>query len=162
MASRSLSRRGAWCVSRGPGFVGLSVRQAGKTNIGMLLFLAVVAGAIFVAAKVVPVYVDHMDVVEAVDATFNLAGRNNNDGLLRGEIRSRTMNMGNHVQTDSWGVDQVVPGLGLTDEQIVIERSRITDNVKIEVTYEREVDFSPFGYTRTLRMRAVKEGIPPR
>lgn len=138
------------------------MRAAGKTNIGMLLFLVVVAGAIFVAAKLVPVYVDHMDVVEAVDATFNLAGRNNNDGILRGEIRSRTMRMGNHVEVDSWGVEQVVPGLGLTDEQIVIERSRITDNVKIEVTYEREVDFSPFGYTRTLQMRAVKEGIPPR
>ena len=128
----------------------------------MLLFLVVVAGAIFVAAKVVPVYVDHMDVKEAVDATFNLAGRNNNDGLLRGEIRERTMRMGHHVKTDSWGVDQVVPGLGLTDEQITIERSRVTENVKIEVTYEREVDFSPFNYTRTLQMRAVKEGIPPR
>lgn len=138
------------------------MRAAGKVNIGMLLFLVAVAGAIFVAAKVVPVYVDHMDVKEAVDATFNLAGRNNNDGLLRGEIRERTMRMGHHVETDSWGVDQVVPGLGLTDEQITIERSRVTENVKIEVTYEREVDFSPFNYTRTLQMRAVKEGIPPR
>lgn len=128
----------------------------------MLLLLVAVAGAIFVAVKVVPVYVDHMDVVEAVDATFNLAGRNNNDGILRGEIRSRTMRMGSHVETDTWGAERVVPGLGLTDEQILIERSRITDNVKIEVTYEREVDFSPFSYTRTMQMRAVKEGIPPR
>jgi hypothetical protein len=144
------------------GLVGSTVREAGKTNIGMLIFLVVIAGAIFVAAKVVPVYVDHMDVVDAVNATFNLAGRNNNDGILRGEIRTRTMHMGNHVETDSWGVDQVVPGLGLKDEQILIERSRITDNVKIEVTYEREVDFSPFGYKRVMQMRAVKEGIPPR
>jgi hypothetical protein len=128
----------------------------------MLLLLVVVAGAIFVGVKVVPVYVDHMDVVEAVDATFNLAGRNNNDGILRGEIRSRTTRMGSHVETDSWGVEHVVPGLGLTDEQILIERSRITDNVKIEVAYEREVSFSPFGYTRTMQMRAVKEGLPPR
>jgi len=145
----------------GQGPSGLSVRAAGKVNIGMLLFLAVVAGAIFAAAKVVPFYVDHMDVVEAVEAAFNLAGRNTNDGLLRGEIRERTMRMGSHVETDSWGVDQVVPGLGLTDEQILIERSRVTDNVKIEVTYEREVDFSPLPYTRTLQMRAMKEGIPP-
>lgn len=149
-------------VTGGRGPLGTSVRQTGKTNIGMLLFLAVAAVIVFVAAKVVPVYVDHMDVVEAVDATFNLAGRNTNDGILRGEIRSRTMRMGTHVETDSWGVDQVVPGLGLTDDQILIERSRVTENVKIEVAYEREVDFSPFGYKRTLVMRAVKEGIPPR
>lgn len=131
-------------------------------NLGTLLVLAVVAGAIYVAAKVVPLYVDNMDVQEAVDAAFNLAGRNNNDGLLRAEIRDRTSRMGSHVETDSWGNDRVVPGLGLTDEQIIIERSRVTDNVRIEVTYQREVDLSLFNYVHVLDMRVVKEGIPPR
>jgi hypothetical protein len=70
--------------------------------------------------------------------------------------------MGSHVETDSWGVERVVPGLGLTDEQIVIERSRITDNVLIEVTYQREVEFGLFGYVHVLNMRVAKEGIPSR
>lgn len=146
----------------GLGSPGLSVRNTGKANIGSLVLLAAVAGAIFIAVKVVPHYVDHMDVVEAVEAAHNLSGRNTNDSILRAEIRTRTSRMGTHVETDSWGVDQVVPGLGLTDEQILIERSPITENVKIEVVYQREVDFSPFGYSRVLEMRAVKEGIPPR
>ncbi|HYI00299.1 hypothetical protein [Hyalangium sp.] len=123
--------------------------------------LAAIASAVYVVAKVVPFYVDHMDVKEAVEATFNLAGRNINDGILRGEIRSRTGRMGSHVETDSWGVDHVVPGLGLTDDMIVIERSRITDNVSIEVSYQREVELSLFNYVHVLQLRAFKEGIPP-
>lgn len=130
-------------------------------KLGTLAVLAVIVGAIYVVAKVVPFYVDNMDVEEAVAATFNLAGRNNNDGILRGEIRSRTGEMGSHVETDSWGVDHVVPGLGLTDDQITIERSRITDNVRIEVNYQREVEFALFNYVHVMNMRVVKEGIPP-
>jgi hypothetical protein len=130
-------------------------------KLGTLVMLALVVGGIYVAAKIVPLYVDNMDVEEAVAATFNLAGRNGNDGLLRGEIRSRTMHMGSHVETDSWGVDHVVPGLGLTDEQIIIERSRVTENVRIEVNYQREVEFALFNYVHVMNMRVVKEGIPP-
>jgi hypothetical protein len=130
-------------------------------KLGTLAVLAAIAGAIYVAAKVVPIYVDNLDVKEAVEAAFNLAGRNNNDGILRGEIRERTSRMGSHVETDKWGNEQVVPGLGLTDDQIVIERSRITDNVRIEVTYQREVDLSLFNYVHVVELSAVKEGIPP-
>jgi hypothetical protein len=140
----------------------LTVRDAGKTNFAGLGLLVVVASIIFVAVKVVPFYVDNLDVKEAVEAAHNLSGRNNNDGILREEIRMRTKHMGEHVQRDSWGVDQVVPGLGLTDDDITIERSPVTENVRIEVNYERVVDFSPIPYTRVLRLRAMKEGVPPR
>lgn len=130
-------------------------------NLGMVLLLAAIAGAIYVGAKIAPFYVDNMDVKEAVDAAFNLAGRNTNDSILRAEIRDRTSRMGSHVETDSWGVDHVVPGLGLTDDQIVIERSRITDNVRIEVTYQREAELSLFNRVHVVELRVVKEGIPP-
>ncbi|MFL5350901.1 MAG: hypothetical protein ACJ8AT_39540 [Hyalangium sp.] len=130
-------------------------------NLITLLVLVLVAGGIYVAAKVVPFYVDNLDVEDAVSAAFNLSGRNGNDGILRAEIRSRTMRMGSHVETDTWGVDHVVPGLGLTDDQIEIERSRITDNVRIEVTYQRDVEFALFKRTHTLVFHVVREGIPP-
>ena len=131
-------------------------------NLGTLAVLAAIASAIYIAAKVVPLYVDNLDVKEAVEAAFNLAGRNNNDGLLRAEIRDRTSRMGSHVETDNWGNDRVVPGLGLTDDQIVIERSRVTENVRIEVTYQRAVELSLFNYVHMLELSAIKEGIPPR
>lgn len=130
-------------------------------NLGTLAVLAAVASAIYVAAKVVPVYVDNLDVKEAVEAAFNLAGRNTNDGILRAEIRERTSQMGSHIEWDKWGTDQIVPGLGLTDDQIVIERSRVTDNVRIEVTYQRAVDLSLFNYVHVMELSVVKEGLPP-
>jgi hypothetical protein len=138
----------------------MTVQKAIK-NLVFLAVAAAIAGVIYVVAKVAPFYVDHMDVEEAVSATFNLARRNGNDGVLRAEIRSRTGRMGTHVERDSWGIDQVVPGLGLTDEQIEIERSQITENVRIEVNYQREVDFALFHYVHVLNLRAVKEGLPP-
>lgn len=131
-------------------------------NLGTLLGVALIGSVIYVAAKVIPCYVDHMDVKEAVGAAHNLAGRNTNDSILRAEIRDRTKLMGSHVETDKFGVDYVAPGLGLTDDQIVIERSRITDNVLIEVTYQRDVELALFNYVHTLELRVIKEGIPPR
>jgi hypothetical protein len=130
-------------------------------NLGTVAVLAVVAVAIYVGAKIGPLYVDNMDVKEAVEAAHNLAGRNTNDSVLRAEIRDRTSRMGTHLETDSWGAERVVPGLGLTDEQITIERSRITDNVLIEVVYQREVELSLFNRVHVVELRAVKEGIPP-
>lgn len=146
--------------SRSPRVDWASVSKLVK-NLGTLVVLAAIACAIYVAAKVVPLYVDNLDVKEAVEAAFNLAGRNNNDSILRAEIRERTSKMGTHVETDKWGNEQVVPGLGLTDDQIVIERSRVTDNVRIEVTYQREVDLSLFNYVHVLELSAIKEGLPP-
>lgn len=125
------------------------------------MILALIAGGIYFVAMVAPLYVDHLDVKEAVVAAHNLAGRNSNDGVLRQEIRLRTSRMGQHVEKDTWGVEKVVPGLGLTDDQIVIERSSVTQNVRIEVVYEREVQFKPSNYIHTVRFSAVQEGLPP-
>ncbi|WP_224371061.1 hypothetical protein [Hyalangium versicolor] len=136
--------------------------QKAAKNLVTLLVLVLVALVIYIAAKVVPFYVDNMDVEEAVSASFTLAGQTQNDGALRAEIRSRTTRMGTHVETDSWGVDHVVPGLGLTDDQIDIERSRVYDDVRIQVTYQREVDFALFNHTHVLEFRVVREGVPPR
>ncbi len=138
------------------------MRNAGKVSLGTLVLLALIAGGIYFVVMVAPFYVDHLDVKEAVSAAHNLAGRNGNDGVLRAEIRVRTSQMGQHVEKDTWGVERVVPGLGLTDEQITIERSSVTQNVRIEVAYEREVQLKPSNYIHRMNFTAVQEGIPPR
>lgn len=137
------------------------MRNAGKVNLMTLVLLALIAGGLYFVVMVAPFYVDHMDVKEAVAAAHNLAGRNNNDGVLRAEIRGRTTRMGEHLERDTWGVEKVVPGLGLTDDQITIERSGVTQNVRIEVAYDREVRLKPTNYIHTMHFSAVLEGIPP-
>ena len=137
------------------------MRNAGKVNLVTLVLLALIAGGLYFVVMVAPFYVDHMDVKEAVAAAHNLAGRNPNDGVLRAEIRGRTTRMGQHLERDTWGVEKLVPGLGLTDDQITIERSGVTQNVRIEVAYDREVQLKPTNYIHTMHFSAVQEGIPP-
>jgi hypothetical protein len=133
---------------------------SGKVSLGSLVVLALVAGAIYAGVLVVPLYVDHLDVKEAVAVAHNLAGKNHSDAMLRSTIRERTRELGSHWEVDSFNRDVLMPGLGLKDEQILIERSEVTQNVRIEVSYERAVQLKPTQAVRTLHFTAVKEGIP--
>jgi hypothetical protein len=137
------------------------MRPSGKVSLGNLVLLALVAGAIYYVVIVVPLHVDHLDVKEAVAAVHNQAGRTRNDQQLRFEIRSRTNQMGQHVEYDRFGNPNVVPGLGLTDDQIIIERSNVDNSVRVEVSYSRTVRLKPTQREYTLHFRAVKDGIPP-
>jgi hypothetical protein len=139
-----------------------AVRDSGKVSLGTLVLLLLLGGAVYFAALYVPLWVDSLDVREAVAAAHNLAGQNRNDAVLRNEIRHRTAQMGTHEETDSFGDTVTVPGLGLTDEQILIERNEVTGSVFIEVDWERVVTLWPTRSEHTFSFSAVKEGIPPR
>jgi hypothetical protein len=139
-----------------------AVRDSGKVSLGTLVLLLLLGGAVYVAALYAPLYVDSLDVKEAVAAAHNLAGRNLNDSVLRNEIRQRTSQMGTHEEPDGWGATRTVPGLGLTDEQIRIERNGVTGSVRIEVLWDRTVVLKPTRRTHTFHFRALKEGLPPR
>ena len=133
---------------------------SGRISLGSLVFLTLIGGGIYVGAMVVPFYVDHLAVKEAVAVAHNLAARNNSDAMLRGTIRERTSQMGSHWERDQYDKDVLKPGLGLTDDQIIIERSEVTQSVRIEVSYERSFQLKPTKYVHTLHFSAVKEGIP--
>jgi len=137
------------------------MRPSGKVSFGGLVLLALLAGAIYYGVIVVPLYVDHMDVKEAVAAVHNQSGRNQNDEQLKYEIRSRTSQMGQHVEYDRFNNPTVVPGLGLTDDQIIIERSTVSPSVRVEVSYSRTVRLKPTQRMYTMKFRAVKDGVPP-
>jgi hypothetical protein len=133
---------------------------SGKVSLGGLVFLTLIAGAIYAAVLVVPLYVDHLTVKEAVTVAHNLAGKNYSDDMLRNTIRDRTSQIGQHWGRDRFDNEELVPGLGLTDEEIVIERNEVNQYVRINVSYDREVQLKPTDIVRTLHFSAVKEGIP--
>jgi hypothetical protein len=133
---------------------------SGKVSLGSLVFLALAAGVIYAGVMVVPFYVDNLDVKEAVAVAHNLAGKNYSDAMLRSTIRERTNELGSHWEIDEFNSDVLKPGLGLKDEQILIERSDVTQNVRIEVSYERTLQLKPTSSVRTLHFSVVKEGIP--
>jgi hypothetical protein len=133
---------------------------SGKVSLSGLVLLGLAAGVIYVGAVMVPLYVDNMDVKEAVAAAHNRAAQAADDTSLRNTIIDRTSNMGTHWERDQFDRDILVRGLGLKDEQILIERSSISPSLRIQVNYERRVRFKPTSYIHTVRFHVEKEGIP--
>ncbi|AKJ03380.1 hypothetical protein ATI61_115153 [Archangium gephyra] len=132
---------------------------SGKISFGGLVLLILVAGGIYLGAMLVPFYVDNLDVKEAVTAAFNRSPTADDDSLRR-LIIERTGQMGSHWETDQFDQDILVPGLGLTADNITIERSSVSPEVRVEVEYTRRVRFKPTQHVRVLRFHVVKEGIP--
>jgi len=132
---------------------------SGKISFGGLVLLILVVGGIYLGAMFVPFYVDNMDVKEAVAAAFNRSPTADDDSLVR-LIIERTSQMGTHWETDQFDQDILVPGLGLTADNITIERSTVSPNVRIEVEYTRRVRLKPTHNVRVVRFHVVKEGIP--
>ncbi len=133
---------------------------SGKISFGGLVLLTLLAGVIFAAVMLVPVYVDNFTVKEAVAAAHNKAIQVYDEQMMRNTIIERTSRLGYHWEYDKFGRPTRMPGLGLLPEQIVIERSPVTSSVLIRVEYDRTVRFKPTSYTRTLHFRVEKEGIP--
>jgi hypothetical protein len=100
-----------------------------------------------------------MDVKEAVAVAHARAGQAQ-DISLRQVIRERTSQMGTHWDHDQYNRPVLKPGLGLRDEQILIERSTVSDSVRIQVDYERQVRLKPTNRYHTLRFSVVKDGPP--
>ncbi|WP_146209884.1 hypothetical protein [Vitiosangium sp. GDMCC 1.1324] len=133
---------------------------SGKVSFGGLVLLALVAGVIYLGVMIVPFYVDNLDVKEAVAVAHNQLVQGADDFELRNTILDRTSRMGTHWERDQFDRDILVPGLGLTEDQIIIERSSVTPNVRIQVDYTRRVRFKPTNIVHTLHFRVVKDGIP--
>jgi hypothetical protein len=125
-----------------------------------MVFLALVVGGIYLGVMLVPVYVDNFTVKEAVAVAHNRIAQGADDDTIRAVILERTGRLGYHWERDRFDQNIRVPGLGLTNEEITIERSFTSPNVRIEVNYERRIRFVPSKYVRTLRFRVAKEGVP--
>ncbi|WP_152622591.1 hypothetical protein [Archangium violaceum] len=132
---------------------------SGKISFGGLVLLILVVGGLYLGVMLIPVYADNFDVKEAVAVAFNRSPTSD-DEMLRRVIIERTSQVGTHWDTDKFDQDILVPGLGLTDENITIERSTVSPNVRIEVEYERRVQLKPTNHVRVIRFHVVKEGIP--
>jgi hypothetical protein len=133
---------------------------SGRVSLGSLVFLTLIAGVIYAAVMFVPYYVDNLDVKEAVTMAHNRAGRVKDDDALRHLIRERTSQMGTHWERDEFDRDVLKPGLGLKNEQILIDRSSVDESVRIQVDYVRQVQLKPTKRYHTLRFSVVRDGVP--
>ena len=133
---------------------------SGKVSFGGLVLLILLAGVIYAAAMIVPVYVDNWTVKEAVATAHNRAISVYDEEAMRRTVLERTSRLGYHWERDKFDRPVRMPGLGLQPEQVVIERSEVTSSVLVKVEYDRTIRFKPSSYVRTIHFVVKKEGIP--
>ena len=99
---------------------------------------------------------DNLDVKEAIDVALNQAQRSDDD--LQRLILTRLSKVGTHPAEDDFGNAVEEPGLGLTEDNIYIERNEVAGTLLIRVSYDRVVQLKPSKSTYTLSFSPEKEG----
>ena len=137
------------------------MRKNGESNpVTILLVIAIVAGG-FYTFHVAPLYMDNLEVKEAVTEAFN------NYFNVGGEKKARDtfllrMNDSHskfrHLEIDEeTGAEVEKPGFGFTDDDISFDES--DDKVlRVRVAYKRTVTFKPLKYKKTFSLVAEKKG----
>lgn len=129
-----------------------------------LALLLAIAGGIYWLIMFSGVYLDNFDVKEAIDIAYNQAGKARSDQELKALIKMRTNQptLGTHQEPDPYGGVRTVPGLGLTDDDITIERDSVNNTIRIQVNYTREVRLKPTLRVQRVSFRPSRMGpIPP-
>jgi hypothetical protein len=136
------------------------LKPPGENRFGTFLVLSMVAVVVYAAVLLSGVFFDHYEVKQAVRAAHSRA-RQDGDEMLRTQIlRVSLREVGTHWEDAGTGNLQEAPGLGLTEEDIVIKRDA-NESVLIRIDYKRRLPLRPLNRFVTLTLRAEKDGIPP-
>jgi hypothetical protein len=109
--------------------------------------------AIWVFSKPV---LDNLDVKEVIAVALNQ--RSGDDQGLKLMIIDRLRRVGTHWAEDEYGNVVEKEGLGLTPDDITVDRNEVAGTLFIRVDYERVVSLPPSKSTYTLRFSPQKEG----
>jgi hypothetical protein len=132
-------------------------KPLGKTGLSELLLLALIAGVIYGAWVFSPAVLDNIDVKEAISVAYNSAGKLG-DAQLKLLILQRLGKVGTHEAEDDHGEIVERKGLGLTHENILIERNEPLQTIRIGVEYERVVRLKPTSRVKVLSFSPEHEG----
>ena len=133
------------------------MQPRGKVNLVALLLMGAIAAAIYSVIMFSGAYVDNFDVKTEVASLVNQANRLTDD-QLRATLVSRMNQIGTHYeeQFDGSWVEQ--PGLGVTNDNVQINRDTVAGIIVVRVDYGRLINLKPFGKWTTLNVSAQKEG----
>ncbi len=137
---------------------------SGKVNPVSLVLILAVVGGIWAVVDLAPAYLDHLDVDEAVTSAVNTAGKGRwSDEQLTKQILGKLDRVGRHWEEDaSSGEPAELLGLGLTEENVVIERDTVANRISIAVEYDRMMQLKPLSRLVKLHFSAKRDGaIPP-
>ncbi len=134
----------------------------GAVSLVTLFLLLVLLAAAYAGWLFIPVYLDNLDMREAVVAAFNRMGTDPDDGRVKSFLLSRANAIGTHWETQG-GVRVEKPGLGLTEADLVLERESFSERTgSVQVDYQREIRLWPTDNFKTLDFHVEKAGTLPR
>ena len=140
----------------------MNQRPSGKVNLIAVVVIAAVLGGIWWIVNYAGVYLDNLGAHDAVRGAFNQAFRET-DMFLKHDIENK-LNLstaGEHEETDALGVTKTAKGLGITDDDIEVERDEVAKTISITLTYKRKVVLFPWlgkNNVRWLTFREHKQG----
>lgn len=133
------------------------MRRNGESNPVTWIVVLALIGAGFYGYHVGPVYMDNLEVKEAAAEAFNVYWTDGETVARRKLIiRLNEKGFGTHLEVDENGVESWKPGLGIDPERVTFTDSAGT--LRINVSYERVVIFTPLKKRKTFQVSAEKVG----
>ncbi len=139
------------------------MRPSGKTNLIAVVVVGAVVYGIWWIVTFSGVYLDNLDVTDAVKGAYNESNRKD-DETLTGIILSKcnASTLGVHEEDDGYGtIKEDVPGIGMKRENVSITRDEVRKTIRIAVEYQRKVKLKPTSKVKYVKFKVVKEGIIP-
>jgi hypothetical protein len=137
------------------------LRARGAVSLVSLFLLLVLVAAGYVGWLYIPLYMDNLEMREAMTAAFNRMGSDRDDDRIRTYLLARATKIGTHWEREN-GVPVEKPGLGLTPADLIIERESFTGhNGRLQVDYTRDYRLWPTDTFRTLDFHLEKAGALP-
>ena len=136
-------------------------RPRGAVNlVSLTLLVAVVAGA-YLAWLYIPLWLDDLDVREALAAGVGQLTSENlgmTEAAIQKTVANRLARVGYHWEEQD-GRQVQVPGLGIEAEDVQIERGADGKSGRLSVDYVRTVKLKPLEQYWTLRFHTRREAM---
>ena len=104
-----------------------------------------------------PPILDNMRVMGAIRELHSIAGVKV-DHQVRQDIKEKLRLVGSHLEDDGFGNLQEVPGLGITEDHVTVERDTVRNRILIRVDYERSLRLWPSSHEVTMKFSPEREG----
>jgi hypothetical protein len=133
-------------------------RPRGSVNLVSLTLLVVAVSGAYLAWIWVPLWLDDLDVREALAAGVGQLGTEVTSldaGGVQRVVAGRLRNVGSHWEEHD-GKQVEVPGLGVEPDDVKVEREGRT--VRLTVDYDRTVKLKPLERYQTFHFHTTREG----
>jgi hypothetical protein len=138
------------------------VRPSGKINLIAVVILGGIAYGVWWVFTFSGIYLDNIDVKEAVESGYNMSPRAT-DEMIALEVMGKCNmeKLGHHEEDDGYGTITVKGGLGVKPENVQVLRDTVTGRIAIVVDYQRKVLMKPLSKVKIVKFHVKREGPIP-